>query len=232
MRVYINRYRDQWLSPYTILEKIFFWREIDYDEPIIEKWSDRLTPFCELLQKVRGKINPKIDYVKIDEWDTWSMDNTLAPIILPMLKQLRESKQGSPIVEFEDVPENLRMTGTQEYEDQSVFDFYKEDKSYDDDYPNIHARWDWVLGEMIFAFEHIQDETWQEKFYTGESDWQWEKLEETYLNPVTGKQEGLTRMVEGPNHTYKCDYDGMKKVEERIQNGLVLFGKYYRALWD
>lgn len=232
MRVYINRYRDQWLSPYTILEKIFFWREIDYDEPIIEKWSDRLTPFCELLQKVRGKINPKIDYVKIDEWDTWSMDNTLAPIILPMLKQLRESKQGSPIVEFEDVPENLRMTGTQEYEEQSVFDFYKEDKSYDDDYPNIHARWDWVLGEMIFAFEHIQDETWQEKFYTGESDWQWEKLEETYLNPVTGKQEGLTRMVEGPNHTYKCDYDGMKKVEERIQNGLVLFGKYYRALWD
>lgn len=232
MRVYINRYRDQWLSPYTILEKIFFWREIDYDEPIIEKWSDRLTPFCELLQKVRGKINPKIDYVKIDEWDTWSMDNTLAPIILPMLKQLRESKQGSPIVEFEDVPENLRMTGTQEYEEQSVFDFYTEDESYDDDYPNIHARWDWVLGEMIFAFEHIQDETWQEKFYTGESDWQWEKLEETYLNPVTGKQEGLTRMVEGPNHTYKCDYDGMKKVEERIQNGLVLFGKYYRALWD
>ena len=232
MRVYINRYRDQWLSPYTILEKIFFWREIDYDEPIIEKWSDRLTPLCEMLQKVRGKINPKIDYVKIDKWDTWSMDSTLAPIILPMLKQLRESKHGSPIVELEDVPEHLRTTGTQEYEEQSVFHFYKEDKSYDDDYPNIHARWDWVLGEMIFAFEHIQDETWKEKFFTGESDWQWEKLEETYLNPVTGKQEGLSRMVEGPNHTYKCDYDGMKKVEERIQNGLVLFGKYYRALWD
>ena len=232
MKVYLNKYRSHWLSPYTILEKVFFWREIDYDEPMIEKWKNRLNPFCEFLQNVLDIVNPKIDYIKIDKWDTWSMDSTLSPIILPMLKQLRESKHGSPIVELEDVPEHLRMTGTQEYEEQSVFDFYTEDKSYEDDYPNIHARWDWILGEMIFAFEHIQDSTWQEKFFTGESDWQWEKLEETYLNPVTGKQEGLGRMVEGPNHTYECDYDGMKKVEDRIQNGLVLFGKYYRALWS
>ena len=220
MRVYINRYRDQWLSPYTILEKVFFWREIDYDEPIIEKWSDRLTPLCEMLQKVRGKINPKINYVKIDRWDTWSMDHTLSFIILPMLKQLIESKQGAPIVADEDVPEHLRSTSAKPKEDE-----------YDVD--EFHfQRWDWVLGEMIFAFEHIQDDTWQEKLFTGVSDWQWEKSEETYLNPVTGKQEGITRMVEGPNHTHKCDYDGMRKVEERIQNGLVLFGKYYRALWD
>jgi hypothetical protein len=220
MRVYINRYRDQWLSPYTILEKVFFWREIDYDEPIIEKWSDRLTPLCEMLQKVRGKINPKINYVKIDRWDTWSMDHTLSFIILPMLKQLSESKQGAPMVADEDVPEHLRSTSAKPKEDE-----------YDVD--EFHfQRWDWVLGEMIFAFEHIQDDTWQEKFFTGVSDWQWEKSEETYLNPVTGKQEGITRMVEGPNHTHECDYDGMRKVEERIQNGLVLFGKYYRALWD
>jgi hypothetical protein len=220
MRVYINRYRYQWLSPYTILEKVFFWREIDYDEPIIEKWSDRLTPLCKMLQKVRSKINPKIDYVKIDRWDTWSMDHTLSFIILPMLKQLSESKHGAPMVADEDVPEHLRSTSAKLKEDE-----------YDVD--EFHfQRWDWVLGEMIFAFEHIQDDTWQEKFFTGVSDWQWEKSEETYLNPVTGKQEGITRMVEGPNHTHECDYDGMRKVEERIQNGLVLFGKYYRALWD
>jgi hypothetical protein len=28
------------------------------------------------------------------------------------------------------------------------------------------------------------------------------------------------------------DYDGMKVVEERIANGLKLFGKYYQGLWD
>ena len=165
MKIYSNKYRNHWLSPYTILEKVFFWREIDYDEPLIDKWSDRLNPICLALQKVLDKVHPKIDYVKIDYWDTWSMDNTLAPIILPMLKQMRDTKNGSPIVDFEDVPEHLRTTGTQEYEEQFVFDFYKEDKSYDDDYPNIHARWEWILDEMIWAFEQKADEDSEAQFF-------------------------------------------------------------------
>jgi hypothetical protein len=51
MRVWISNYRNHWLSPYTILEKVFFWREIDYDEPVIERWSDRLNPLCVAVQK-------------------------------------------------------------------------------------------------------------------------------------------------------------------------------------
>ena len=42
----------------------------------------------------------------------------------------------------------------------------------------------------------------------------------------------LKRMEHGPNHTYVCDYEGIMKVHERIDNGLRLFGKYYRNLWD
>ena len=34
--------------------------------------------------------------VKIDSWDTWNMDTTLAHIILPMLKQLKATKHGYP----------------------------------------------------------------------------------------------------------------------------------------
>jgi hypothetical protein len=34
--------------------------------------------------------------VKIDKWDTWSMDHTLAHIILPMLVQLKENNHGHP----------------------------------------------------------------------------------------------------------------------------------------
>ena len=30
--------------------------------------------------------------VRIDPWDTWSMDDTLAQIILPMLKQLKNTQ--------------------------------------------------------------------------------------------------------------------------------------------
>ena len=31
---------------------------------------------------------------------------------------------------------------------------------------------------------------------------------------------------------YVYDRDGHKKHEERIDNGILLFGKYYRGLWD
>ena len=48
--------------------------------------------------------------VHIDRWDTWSMDYTLAHIVLPMLRQLKETKHGSPEVDDADVPEELRST--------------------------------------------------------------------------------------------------------------------------
>ena len=79
--------------------------------------------------------------VHIDRWDTWSMDHTLAPIILPMLKQLKETKHGSPDVDDKDVPKNLRRTSAPPT---------KNDWDIDD---NWHKRWDWVMDEMIYSFD-------------------------------------------------------------------------------
>jgi hypothetical protein len=42
----------------------------------------------------------------------------------------------------------------------------------------------------------------------------------------------LFKTVNGPNHTYECDYEAMEVVHKRIQNGFRLFGKYYQGLWD
>jgi len=90
--------------------------------------------------------------VKIDPWDTWSMDVTLAHIILPMLKQLKETKHGAPHVDDEDVPEHLRKSAAPPTEN---------DWDTDDNY---FKRWDWVMDEMIFAFESKQNCTWTEKY--------------------------------------------------------------------
>ena len=215
MKIYINKYRDHWLSPYTILEKVYFWREIDYDEPVIEKWSDRLLPISKAIQKVLDFVHPKINYVKIDRWDTWSMDHTLAEIVLPMLKQLKKDKHGAPLVDDEDVPEELKSTSAPPRENE-----------WDTD-GNHFKRWDWVMDEMIFAFECKNDDSWQEKFRSGEIDMKSEPCEwDADLKPT------MYQMVVGPNNTYKCDYDGMKVVQERISNGFRLFGKYYEGLWD
>jgi len=224
MKVYISNYRDHWISPYTILEKVFFWREIDYDEPIIDKWSNRLEPISKAIKKILDTVRPRVVDVKIDYWDTWSMDSTLAPIILPMLKQLRDTKHGSPMVDMEDVPEYMRTTTTEDWDSQRVFDFYNEDMP--DGY-DVHKRWDWVLNEMIFAFEHLIDDSWEEAYSSGEFD--------TIQVPCEWDENGkptLYSMEHGPNHTYYCDYAGINKVYERIDNGLRLFGKYFRHLWD
>ena len=222
MKVYINNYRDHWLSPYTILKSVCFWEKDDdvfynlEDKPghKYKKWINRLNPICMGIQKVLNYIHPKINYVKIDRWDTWSMDHTLAYIILPMLKQLKDSKHGAPNVDDEDVPKELR----------SIYAFPKEEYDVDG---NHFARWDWVLDEMIFAFECKNDESWQDAYRSGEIDWKSEACGWDENGKAT-----MYKHVDGPNHTYKCDYDGMKVVEDRIQNGFRLFGRYFQNLWD
>ena len=46
--------------------------------------------------------------IVIHPYDTWSMDHTLALIIVPMLKQLKETKHGAPNVDASDVPMYLK----------------------------------------------------------------------------------------------------------------------------
>jgi hypothetical protein len=227
MKIYKSNYRNHWLSPYVILEKIFFWREIEYDEPIIKKLANFLEPFSVAWKKFLDFVHPQISYIKIDHWDTWSMDHTLADIILPMLKQLRDTKHGSPIVEDEDVPEELRLVTHEDWSPQFALDLDNPEEYGKDSWDLTHRRWEWVLNEMIFAFEHKVDDTWENSFSTGEHD--------MIHVPCEWYEDGKPKLYsieKGPNDTYVCDYDGMNKVYTRMANGFRLFGKYYQGLWD
>jgi hypothetical protein len=237
MKVYFSKYRDHWISPYTIFDYVFFWTDwskcarikgiptLEEESQYVERpdwcdrWADRLNPISLAIQWVLDRVHPKIDYVKIDYWDTWSMDHTLSPIILPMLRQLKEKKHGAPFVDDEDVPEELRSTSAPPKENE-----------WDTD-ANHHARWDWVMGEMIFAFECKVDDSWQDAFRSGVIDMTTVPVDETG-NEVPKGEHKYYQMKDGPGHTYQCDYEGMRVVEARIQNGFRLFGKYFSALWD
>jgi len=146
--------------------------------------------------------------VKLDKWDTWSMDHTLAKIVLPMLYQLAKTKIGSPHVDDKDVPEALRSS---EGEGELM----------------VHDRWDWVMSEMIFSFEtKLAEEDWQDQFFSGESD--------LYNVPILSSQGKVIafEIKHGPDDTLKIDYDGLREYQERITNGFRLFGQYYEGLWD
>ena len=234
MKIYISKYRNHWISPYTILRTVCFWEkdeDVFYnldDDPNnkYQKWVDCLDPICVGLQKFLGFVHPRIEYIKIDKHDTWSMDSTLAPIILPMLKQLKATKHGSGIVDLEDVPEHLRCNTHEEWEDQECFDFYHEHEIKEGEC-DIHARWDWVLDEMIWAFEQICEDNNDAQFHSGVHDMK--------SVPCKWDENGkptLYTFEEGPNHTAKFDIEGYQKHHDRINNGTRLFGKYYRNLWD
>jgi hypothetical protein len=241
MKVYKSCYRSHWISPLTIVERIFFWTdwsrcarnssiqtaldelngEIKFVEPPewVDRLADRLTPVSRAIQWFLDLVHPRIDYVKIDKWDTWSMDHTLADIILPMLKQLQAEKHGSPNTDDEDVPEYLRSHMAQPKENE-----------WDTDSLH-HMRWDWILAEMIFAFEKKAQDDWASEFHSGEIDWEWVPVDADGNEVPKGEHRFYT-MKKGPRDTHVFDAEGAQKVQERISNGFRLFGKYYESMWD
>jgi hypothetical protein len=188
MKVYIGPYID-WIGPIRIAEKILFWKDkyaINKDNHLDEHPdSIAIHKLADLIEKIPGLLKfcewnyrrqkRRVD-VHIDGYDVWSMDHTLALIIVPMLKKLKEQKHGCPFVDDEDVPEHLRSTAATPLTQE------EKDTGHTDDL--WVQRWDWVLNEMIWTFEQHAADYW-----------------------------------ESQNH-------------DRMENGRILFAKYYQSLWD
>lgn len=163
MKIKIGPYVE-WLGPYQLAEKLLFWMDSEDDRVFklgnffahgkfnknisVQTLLDEPTPEHEtwlykLLLWIHNKKERKV-VIKLDNYDTWSMDHTLALIIVPMLKQLKETKHGSPHIDNEDVPKELWAP-----ENSDMFDT---DEKW-------HDRWEWVLDEMIWAFEQIVEDS-------------------------------------------------------------------------
>ena len=161
MKVWLSNYRNHWISPYVILKKVCFWeknedRIYNLKEEVnnpYEKWVNFLEPICQVWQKFLDIIHPRVMYVKLDRWDTWSMDHSLAHIIHPMLVQLNKTKNGAPYTDDEDVPDELKSTNAEPKENE-----------WDTD-SNHFKRWDHVLNEMIWAFEQELKDDDESQFF-------------------------------------------------------------------
>ena len=183
-------------------------KKYDYD------WPSKQSQFENFLEKLEDTIQTVYNWVnwlvfdrlqqtikvKIHPWDTWSMDCTLAHIVLPMLKQLDSTKHGAPGTDDEDVPEGLGLRSTEAGPKENDWDT--------DD--NWFKRWDYILKEMIWAFEQKVQDDWEQQFYKFEHD---------------------PNAMLGMKIIWKDD-EGRAKHAERMKNGFRLFGKYYEALWD
>lgn len=169
----------------------------------------------------KGNGNRKVE-IRIDKYDTWSMDHTLAMIIYPMLLQLKATKHG--------VPHDFAEVSGEDYDSQRSFDFYKDDK--DELFNQKVKGWDAALDKMIWSFQQIADDNHDSKYHHGDAEYDWVESDKQYPNPVTGKIEKTYQMVDKNPDEHWYDHVGHRMHEDRIQEGLVLFGKYFRNLWD
>ena len=239
MKINIGPYR-QWIGPYQLAELLCFWAKKEknelglYDKP---RWVHKFGEFLaygsiapepkigeeyELGERNRkatllyrcllwldSKKERKVQ-IRIDDHDVWSMDTTLAMIILPMLRRLKQQKQGIPWVDPEDVPEELRATP----EEQEALN---KDGTLD---KNFEARWNYVLDSMIWSFECVADpDEQQNQFFSGEPKLKFVKLDNGYSELINDGESNF-------------DFEGYKKHQEEVQRGLTLFGKYYQSLWS
>lgn len=184
-------------------------------ESVLERLDDGIQYFYNIINTHwLDNRQQKID-VRVDRWDTWSADHTLAHIILPVLIRLKYEMQGAPSVADEDVPEKLRSTNAKPLSEEERNNGAVDEFWFD--------RWGWVMDEMIFAFDSKVGEgkDWEDDFWSGESDISWTKAD-----------NGYSELVRGPNHTSKFDKIGHDAYQERISNGFRLFGRYYEGLWS
>jgi len=210
MKIYIGPYRNWW-GPFQIADLL---KHVGVSEDrchnigewLGDTWVD---PVCQWIHE-RKKRNIKI---RIDRYDTWNMDHTLAYIVLPMLKQLKETKHGSPMV-----GEYFNQTSNSA---QGSFDFYADGD--DAAWEAGHEEWAKVLDHIIWAFEQELDEDAEDQFWivSGEMDLSKHPDDE-------GKTSTPLRWKTKP----VCDWAGLKAHHAKVQEGFELFGKYYSGLWD
>ena len=230
MRIDIGPYKSD-IVPVGYWERRYeFWRRPDtyylpeeeytkFDKFVFgffDKLDDLVRPLNRWANSRKRKIN-----IRIDNYDVWSADHTLAMIIHPVLVKLKEIKHGSPCVDDEDVPEHLRANK----KDHS--DFSEEDST-------IHERWSWILDEMIWTFgQHgLEDDSDQYYHNTDQLEMLFVPTGDVNLDGKGMKELKFNHQKDPNKPAYWRDDEGLKKHAERKANGRRLFAKYYESLWD
>ena len=204
-----------YIGPYKNFSNIYgFLNKLEDKNWITEKKSDKIYDTVQPILDVWNKRpwNKRKINVRIDDYDTWGGDHTLALIIVPLLIKIKEVKQGAPHVKDEDVPEYLRSTSAKpltkdEENNGGVDDLW-------------FKRYDWVLDEMIWAMTQVRDDfPGDDQYYIEKGEWHTEK----------SKEEGFYEMVWDKEPV--IDEEGLKQYHDRVKNGCRLFGVYFTSLW-
>lgn len=167
--------------------------------------------------------------------ETWSAYISIAKYALPRLKYLKEHTHGTPTQMFE-LPtheelsakayeiylkriENNEDGNAQKDWDDAVYFFQTtHDEARTD---AAIKKWAYTINKMIYALDWCVNEDWDKE------------------GIITGKTEPIDPNDELDKICYQYDeekpiydWDKMKEVQARVDNGLKLFGENFQSLWD
>ena len=211
MLVYIGKYKDS----RKVLNKVI---KLFLSEPLLEKFEKfthkllrKNKPFLFNTFFVHKKVSQPTVFVKVDSHDTWSADWTLSNIIVPLLVELKKVKTGVPMVDLNDIPEDLRVDLSGLSEDSDEF------------YAALEKHWNWVVDEMIWAMTQIQTNEDDSPFNTFWKEKEKDNISDEEAGDLFAIMSYVGRSPELP--------DLEKQYTARIVRGTTLFGKYFRNLW-
>jgi len=195
----------------NLTEDNYLW----YDK-VIYRLFDVLDIAFEPINRVSRNRKRKIK-IKVDGFDVWGADHTIALIVAPILVELRDQQNGIPSVSNEDVPPNLHYESN-----DGGYDAVMEDLG--------EQRWKFVLGEMIWTFTELAKDGEGEDQFRHNSD----QLELVYNDSKLDNAKTLTfnHQKDPDKLKYWVDDVGLSEYRKRKENGLQLFAKYYGALWN
>jgi hypothetical protein len=147
-------------------------------------------------------INDDFSDVKIEDSDIWSLYHTLALIILPSLKKYKKSCTNG-------FPTCL----------------------LEDDEERAYKKWMTIIDKMIWSFSKIVEDD-EFKYYLVKS-----KEEEALQKQDFKKRKKLGKLtgmeeISGFIYIGKYSEKKFKEFNDKMNEGLFLFGKYFRNLWD
>lgn len=195
-----------YIGPYQIAELLkYIWISEDTRYKVgTFLHNTKLNAFCEWLdtkrkRKVKAKIEP---------YDVWNADSTMAYVIYHILVKFQEENKCSyAVVKDEDIPEFIEVFNR---------DFFLSNEEFE------RAKWGYVIDECIWTFEQLLPETdWEAKYHSGNINFS-----------IMSSDDDKNVLVKGPNDTHIFDDEGYLKHSKKIQNGLILFAKHFQNFWD
>jgi hypothetical protein len=142
--------------------------------------------------------------VRIDSWDTYSLDHTLALIILPALERFKKDRKKCP-----GVPSTMFL-------DTDPVD--KHGNHTDAAIKIAEKRWIEAIDKMIWSFKELLFEKEYKKCFKKNGK-KWKTVK---------RENGNSELVETG---FDFDKSRYQEVMLRRQEGLELFGKYFDTLW-